>query len=506
LNLYSIYVLKMVQGDHKDWERFGRASKESAPEIVELNTIRSNPEPFDVASYYCQILIHRAHTIMLAEEGLIKKDEACEIIKGLRVVEEEAMHDTRLVGYMSTETALIEKIGEVGGKMHIGRSRNDLGHTQRRMYYRDKINQVISVIIDFRESLVEASQKYIETWMPGYTHWRQAQPITLGHYLMAHVEAASRTIRLLESIYDLTNLSPLGSAAFAGTGWPVNRKRTMELLGFNGLIENTLDGVAAIDYYMELGAVLAVHMSNLSRLAEDIQIWSSDEFKLIELDEAYAGTSSIMPQKKNPLVLEQVKSYAAESIGGMDSTIISMKGTSYTNIVDRVMLEPTLIETVKGSTRIMAGVVKTMTPLNENMLKILREGYSTVTDLADTLVRLFNLSFRQAHDVVVQVTLDAINKNLPVDEITSLMVEEASLKVLGKPLTLPEEYIHESLDPILNVKRRKGIGGPAPESVQSMINGQKTMLKEEKSRHTERVSKVESAKIKLSNAEERLMC
>jgi argininosuccinate lyase len=496
----------MVQGEHRDWERFGRASKASAPEVVELNMVRSNPEPFDVASYYCQVLIHRAHTVMLAEEGLISKDEACEVIKGLRDVEEEAIHDASIVGYMSTETALIGKIGEVGGKMHIGRSRNDLGHTQRRMYYRDKINQVISVIIDFRESLVEASQKYIETWMPGYTHWRQAQPITLGHYLMAHVEAASRTIRLLGMIYDLTNLSPLGSAAFAGTGWQVNRVRTRDLLGFDGLIENTLDGVAAIDYYMELGAALAVHMSNLSRLAEDIQIWSSDEFKLIELDEAYAGTSSIMPQKKNPLILEQVKSYAAESIGGMASTMISVKGTSYTNIVDRVMLDPTLIETVKGSTRIMAGVVKTMKPLDENMMKRLREGYSTVTDLADTLVRLFNLSFRQAHDVVVQVTLDALNKKMPVDEITSFMVEEASLKVLGEPLTLPEHEIHESLDPILNVQRRRGIGGPAPESVQAMIDNQKTILTEEKRRHTERVSKVESAKIKLSNAEERLMC
>ncbi|MBE0634139.1 argininosuccinate lyase, partial [Candidatus Bathyarchaeota archaeon] len=424
----------MVQSKREDWERFGRASKASSPWIQELYSWRESPPSFDVASYYGQILIHRAHTVMLAEENIITHDEASKIITGIKKVEQIAMNDPKLVGYMSTETALIKEIGEIGGKMHIGRSRNDLGHSQRRIYYRDQVNRLIGSVIDFRKRLTDTASNHLDAVMPGYTHWRQAQPITLAHYIMAHVEAAGRTVERLEGVYDRANLSPMGAAAFAGTGWPVNRYRTMELLGFDGLVENTHDAVAAIDYFMELSAALSIHMSNLSRLAEDIQIWSSDEFKLIELDEAYAGTSSIMPQKKNPLILEQVKSYSAEALGAMVSTMTSMKGVSYTNIVDRTMLEPVIIDTAVGSTNVMAGLVQTIVPLRENMMKRLSEGFSTMTDLADTLVRLYNLSFRQAHDIIVNVTVEALKEGVKAEDITSEMIESASEMVIGKPL------------------------------------------------------------------------
>ena len=334
-----------------DRERFGRASKASAPEVIELSDCRNSPTPFDVASYPCQILIHRANTVMLAEEGLIGKGEASNIIDGVKEVGREAEGDPGRVGYMSTETVLIEKIGEVGGKMHIGRSRNDLGHAQRRMYYRDQVERLIDALIDFRRRLLRKAGENLETVMPGYTHWRQAQPITLAHYLIAHVDAAGRSIERLEEAYGRTNLSPLGAAALAGTGWPINRYRTMELLGFDALCENSQDCVAAVDYIMEFASAIAIHMSNLGRLAEDLQIWSSDEYGMIDLDEAYAGTSSIMPQKKNPSVLENVKSYSAESIGVLVSLVSSMKGVSYTNTLDRVMLEPVSIDTTVGSTR-----------------------------------------------------------------------------------------------------------------------------------------------------------
>ncbi len=494
----------MVKPNHDDWERFGRASKEASQYIQELYAWRENPQPFDVASYYCQVLIHRAHTVMLLEEGIITHEEASEIIKGVKKVELQAANDPKLVAYMSTETALIKEIGEVGGKMHIGRSRNDLRHTQRRLYYRDQLNRLIAAVIDYREKLAETAVRHLDAVMPGYTHWRQAQPITLAHYIMAHVEAAERTVQRLEGIYQRTNISPMGSAAFAGTGWPVNRFRVMELLGMDGLVENTQDGVAAIDYFMELSAALAVHMSNLSRLAEDLQIWSSDEFKLIELDEAYAGTSSIMPQKKNPLILEQVKSYAAESMGAMVSTITSMKGTSYTNIVDRVMLEPVILATAVGATNVMAGVVETMIPLRENMMKRLSEGFSTMTDLADTLVRLYNLSFRQAHDIIVRVTLDALKNGIKAEEITSEMIEASSKSVIGKPLRVPEQELQQALNPVLNVNRRNGVGGPAPTAVNAMIENQRKRVSEEYKRLEERLAKIDEAKNNLLETEKSL--
>jgi argininosuccinate lyase len=466
-----------------------------------LNEWRESPQSFDVASYYGQILIHRAHTIMLAEEGIITNTEAAKIIKGIKKVEEQAKKNNKLVGYMSTESTLIKEIGEVGGKMHIGRSRNDLGHTQRRIYYRDQENRLINALIEFRKKLIETAARHIDVVMSGYTHWRQAQPITFAHYIMAHVEAAGRTVERLEGIYSRTNTSPMGAAAFAGTGWPVNRHRTMELLGFDGLVENTHDCVATIDYFLELSSALAIHMSNLSRLSEDLQIWSSDEFKLFELDEAYAGTSSIMPQKKNPLILEQIKSYSAESIGEMVSTFTSMKGVSYTNIWDKVMLKPLSIDTSVGSTKVMAGVVQTIQPIKENIKKRLSEGFSTMTDLADTLVQLYNLSFRQAHDIIVLVTIEALSSGILAEDITSEMIKNASEKIIGEPLKLPENALQQALNPVLNVNRRKGVGGPAPSAVRNMIDHQKTRIVEEEKRQKIRLDKLVQAKNKLVEAE-----
>lgn len=487
-----------------DRERFGRASKASASEVIELSDYRNSPTPFDVASYTCQILIHRAHTVMLAEEGLIGKGEASNIIDGVKEVGREAEGDPGRVGYMSTETVLIEKIGEVGGKMHIGRSRNDLGHAQRRMYYRDQVERLIDALIDFRRRLLRKAGENLETVMPGYTHWRQAQPITLAHYLIAHVDAAGRSIERLEEAYGRTNLSPLGAAALAGTGWPINRYRTMELLGFDALCENSQDCVAAVDYIMEFASAIAIHMSNLGRLAEDLQIWSSDEYGMIDLDEAYAGTSSIMPQKKNPSVLENVKSYSAESIGVLVSLVSSMKGVSYTNTLDRVMLEPVSIDTAVGSTRIMAGIVSTLVPMREVMLERLRNGFSTMTDLADALVRGYGVSFRQAHEVVADVTKKALADGKRAGEITSEMVAESSENVIGRRLEISEEELRSDVDPVQSVRRREIVGGPAPESVKKMISDRWRQVESEEERHKERLERLRKAYEGLVEAEKEL--
>ena len=484
-----------------DWERFGRARKAHASEIEELDAWRRAPVSFDVASYPYQMLIHRAHTVMLAEEGIIGRGEAARIIGGLKQVEEEAFSNPRLVGYMSTETALIGEIGEVGGKMHTGRSRNDLGHTQRRMFYRDQLELLVGSLINFRRTLLRKAEENLETVMPGYTHLRQAQPVTLAHYLVAHVDAAGRSIGRLEDVYGRTNLNPLGAAALAGTSWALNRFRTTELLGFDALLENSQDGVAAVDYFMEFASAIVIHMSNLSRLAEDLQVWSTDEYALVDLDEAYAGTSSIMPQKKNPAILESVKSYAAESIGALTSVASSMKGTSYTNVIDRVMLEPVCIATAVGSTNVMAGVVSTLTPIRDVMLKRLRDGFSTMTDLADALVRGHGVSFRQAHDVVAEVTVRALSEGKKAYEVTSEMVSESSENTLGRSLGISEEELQSAIDPVQNVRRRNIVGGPAPESVKAMIEARWGHVEAEEKRHKKRIGKLSEAYEKLAEAE-----
>ncbi len=487
-----------------DWERFGRARKAEAESITELNKWRRSPQSFDVASYYGQVLIHRAHTVMLKEQGIITAEEAKAILTGVRAVEKAASKDPSLVGYMSTETALIKEVGEVGGKMHIGRSRNDMGHAQRRIYLRDQTERLIDAVIEFQRLLIEKAEENVETIMPGYTHIRQAQPVTLAHYILAHVEAAARTVERLEGVYKRTNLSTMGSAAFAGTSWDVDRNRVMSLLGFNDLCENTTDAVATTDYAIELASAIAIHMTQLGRLAEDLQIWSSDEYNMIDIDEAYAGTSSIMPQKKNPLEFEYIKGYSAESIGNLVTVVSSVKGITYTNTVDRLLLEPVALDTAVGSTKVMAGAVATITPKQGIMLKNLRDGFTTATDLADTLVRKYNLSFRQAHDIIVEVVVKALEQGKKAGEIDPEMVAKASGKVIGRKLDISAEELASALDLNKNLLGRNTIGGPAPESVRKMIVNRKRAVDEQRKRHEDRLRKLAKALDELGTAESRI--
>jgi argininosuccinate lyase len=491
----------MSQPPKPDWERFGRARKAEAPEITELNTWRRSPKSFEVESYYGQVLIHRAHTVMLAEQGIITRKEAKEILEGVRAVAKAAEADTSLVGYMSTETALINRVGEVGGKMHIGRSRNDLGHAQRRIYFRDQTDRLIGAVIEFQKRLTVKAAENVDTLMPGYTHIRQAQPVTLAHYILAHVDAAARTVERLEGVYKRSNLNTMGSAALAGTSWNVDRQRTMELLGFDGLCENSIDAVATTDYVIELASSIAIHMTQISRLAEDLQIWSSDEYNMIDLDEAYAGTSSIMPQKKNPLVFEYVKGYSAEAIGNLVATVSSVKGVTYTNTVDKILLEPVALDTAVGSTKVMAGAVATVTPRKEVMMRNLREGFTTATDLADTLVRNHGLSFRQAHDIIVDVVIKALEQGKRAEEITPKMVAEASENLIGRRLTVSTDELASALDPYQNLIRRKTIGGPAPDAVNDMIKDRRRGIKAQEKRHGERLLRIRQSLEKLERAE-----
>jgi argininosuccinate lyase len=496
--------LNVLKSSDSDWERFGRASKSTAPEIRELETWRNNPMSFDEASYYCQILIHRAHVVMLAEEGIITQSEAAKILTGLKEVEKEAENNPSLTGYMSTETALIKKVGEIGGKMHTGRSRNDLGHTQRRMYVRDQVTRLIESVTDFREQLLEKAEKHVDTVMLGYTHQRQAQPVTLAHYLLAHVDGAGRTVTRLEDLYKRVDLNPLGAAALAGTGWPVNRQRTTDLLGFSDICENTQDCVATIDYVQEFASAIAIHMGNLSRLAEDLQIWSTDEYKIIDFDEAYAGTSSIMPQKKNPVVLENTKAYAAEAIGNLVSTITSTKGVAYTNTMDKILIPPTAVNTAVGTTKCMAGLASTLITKQERMTQLLREGYSTMTELADTLVRKHNIPFRTAHDIVVDVITKAMNENMKAEDITQETITKSTKKITGQNLPLTQEEIQTAINPTKNVETRLN-GGPSPESVKNMINTRRKQITQETKRNQQRKNKIKTAYKKLEKTEQKLI-
>ena len=283
-----------------DGSRFGLSSKPRATEFVELTRFSGALSGLPDATFEHQIQIHRAHTVMLAKQGIISKDEAAAILSGLGAVNTRAEKDPKLRSYMVYETALIKEVGSPAGKMHIGRSRNDLQHTYNRMYYRDRINGLIEDLNKFRSVLISKAGENVHTVMMVYTHAKQAQPVTLGHYLMAHAEALGKHIQRYEDLYKRMNQNPLGSAASAGTGWPLDREFTTKLLGFDGLVVNTIEGVAGWDHIAEFATANSIVMSGLTRLATEMTYWQTDEFNMIDLDGAYTGNSSIMPQKKIP--------------------------------------------------------------------------------------------------------------------------------------------------------------------------------------------------------------
>ena len=485
--------------------RFGRVKKQMAPESVEFSKFRGTWEPLPSLSYYAQMNIHRAHVVMLTEQNILTKEEAATILKGLKKVDKMASENEALKDYMATESSLIKAIGNVGGKMHIGRSRNDLMLTEYRLYYRDQINRLIETLIYFQKSLIKKAKETMDVVMTTHTHRKQAQPVTLGHYLMAHVEATGKSIQRLEDLYKRTNLNPLGGAATAGTGWPINRQRTTELLGFDGLVYNTQECVAGWDFIAELASAISIHMSNMSRLASEIQTWSSDEVATVDLDESYTGTSSIMPQKKNPTPLELTRLSANECLGAFVGILSSLNGGEYQFFLGRGVLEPHYIDITVGATKVMAGVASTMQPSKERMLMFSTEGFATMTELADTLVRNSNISFREAHDIIAQTVLRAVAEGKTANQITADMIQKAAVESIGKKLNISDKEILAAINPTENVMRRNVIGGPAPNAVQQMIDEMSKEISGEEARHKMRLENIKASYGKIEAAEAKII-
>jgi argininosuccinate lyase len=494
-------VRAQTPSQNSEAERFGRVTVDRAPDYLEFSRNKANPKSYDSESYYAQLLIHRAHVVMLAEQNTLTKEEAAAILEGLAKIERMAEGDDTLKSYMATERALIKSIGSVGGKMHIGRSRNDLGLTQSRIYYRDQVNRLIDAIIEFQRALTNKAEENLDTVMPGYTHRKQAQPITLGHYLMAHVEAAGRSAERLEDVYKRMNQNTLGAAALAGTGWPVDRARTTELLGFESISENTQDCVASFDFIAEFASAITIHMTNLSRLAADLKVWSSDEWATIDLDESYTGTSSIMPQKKNPGIAEAITLSSSECIGELVTIMSSLTGIEYSNSGERSRLRPYIVELAISSTKVMAGFTSTIRPMKQRMRLLATQGFSTMTELADTIVRKSDVSFREAHEIVAHTVLKAIAGGMTANQITAEMVQESAVEAMGQRLNLTDEDILSSIDPVENVKRRNVVGGPAPDAVQRAIESRRETIRGQETRLKDRLDHLKNAQEKLEQAE-----
>ncbi|MGA0542202.1 argininosuccinate lyase [Neotabrizicola sp. VNH66] len=463
-----------------DATRIGRASGAKAAEFQELYDFDAAAQTLTSAVFPYDSQIHRAHVVMLAKQDILTAEEASAILKGLERADDLAAADASLRTYLPYEAALKREIGNVAGKMHIGRSRNDLANAGKRMFLRDQLLRTIGAVTDLHEAVVNKAADHLETVMVVYTQRKEAQPITLGHYLMAISENLSKNLDRYRELYPRINQCPLGAAATAGTGWPLDRDLTARLLGFDGLVVNSIEGVAGWDHVAEFAFDNAIFLAGLSRLASEIQLWSTDEYQMAELDSSFAGTSSIMPQKKNPDSLERSRKAAFAAMGPLVGILTSLNGIEYQYSAARVELEPRSIDAMIAATHAMTGVVRTLHANKAQMLRYAAENYATMTDLTDMLVRQIGIDYREAHEIVARVVITAIDRGIKADRIGLALVQEAAVAQIGHEIAVTEADIADALDPVQNVRRRKGKGMPAPESVREAIEDARKALKRDR--------------------------
>ncbi|RKD93783.1 argininosuccinate lyase [Halopiger aswanensis] len=432
--------------------------------------------------------VDRAHVVMLAEQGIVEDAVAGSVLTALDAIEVEG-HAGLPEGedvHEAIETAVIERIGEEGGKMHTARSRNDEVAACIRYRLREDVLEAIETTLALRESLVEVAADHQETIMPGYTHLQPAQPITVAHWALSYEAAVRRdTARLLEA-YDRINESPLGGAAFAGTTFDIDRERTAELLGFEGVVENSMDASSSRDFLLETVQALSTHATTLSGLAEDVVIFANRGF--VDLSDDYSSTSSIMPQKKNPDTLELVRAVAGDAAGSAQGLTTTLKGLprAYNRDLQRATTHAwETVDAVTEASEVAAGAVATADWNAETLAAEAGEGFSTATGVAD-LLAANGLPFRTAHEMVAVAAENGGDYDA---------LEAAAEDVLGEPLEslVDPEDVRNALDPAESVASRDSQGGPAPGAVADQLEGARSAVADDEAMLEERTEALEDA-------------
>ena len=458
----------------KMWQ--GRFSKDLDEKVNDFNSSIS----FDSRMYKEDISGSIIHVTMLGKKGIISEEDSRLIAKELSAIYEEiesgklAFDPTAEDIHMFIESVLTERLGEVGKRLHTARSRNDQVALDLRMYLRGQIDVIVGLIKSLIKVLVKKAEENLDTVMPGYTHLQRAQPITFAHHLMAYVEMFKRDMVRMFNCFSLMNECPLGSGALATTTYPIDREFTAKHLGFDNPMYNSLDGVSDRDYVIELANAIAICMMHLSRLSEEVVLWSSWEFKFIELDDAYATGSSIMPQKKNPDICELIRGKTGRVQGNLTTLLTMMKGLPLAYNKDMQEDKEAIfdsVDTIKLCLSTIAPMLDTMTVNKENMRKAGQKGFINATDCADYLVKK-GLAFRDAYKIVGTLVGICVEKGTTLDKL--------DIAEYKKICEVFEEDVYEAIDLATCVKGRNVTGGPAPEAVAKHIELIKnTVLKEE---------------------------
>ena len=370
------------------------------------------------------------------------------------------------------EGKLIDKVGQLGKKLHTGRSRNDQVALDMKLYCRDELKEIDGLVKDLLAELLKIMEENTETYMPGFTHLQKAQPVTLAHHVGAYFEMFYRDCTRLHDIYERMNYCPLGAGALAGTTYPLDREYTAELLGFYGPTLNSMDSVSDRDYVIELLSALSIIAMHLSRFSEEIIIWNTNEYRFVEIDDAYSTGSSIMPQKKNPDIAELVRGKSGRVYGALVSMLTTMKGIPLAynkDMQEDKELTFDAIDTVKGCLALFTGMISTMTFNKDIMEASAKNGFTNATDAADYLVN-HGVPFRDAHGIVGQLVLFCIDKNIALDDMT---LDE--FKAISPVF---EEDIYQAISLKTCVEKRMTIGAPGPEAMKKVIESCKKRLEE----------------------------
>ena len=432
--------------------------------------------PFDQRLYRQDITGSIMHAEMLAAKGIIPVAAKDHIIEGLEGILEDLESGKLEVDltaedvHMFVEGALTERIGAEGKMLHTARSRNDQVALDLRMYVKEEIEELQHLVLEMVEALTDKAEEYKKTVMPGYTHLQRAQPITFGHHLMAYAMMYLRDLDRLKDVYKRTNVSPIGCCALAGTTYPTDRRMEAKGLGFDSICLNSLDGVSDRDYSVELLSALSILMMHFSRLAEEVVLWSSWEFKFVELSDSFTTGSSIMPQKKNPDMAELIRGKTGRVYGDLITLLTLMKGLPLAYNKDMQEDKPPVFdaaEQLSSCINIFADMLDTMTLKTDTMEKAAKYGYMNATDAADYLVSK-GVPFRECHAVIGEIVLYCISHGKAIEELSLQQLQDFS------PEFGPD--IYENIDLKACVKAKKSEGSTSFESVKKMLQSAEAYL------------------------------
>lgn len=423
--------------------------------------------------------INKAHVIMLMEQKILKQSDGAKLLQALVKCSSIKLDTSAEDIHMAVEEAVLKEAGETaGGNLHIAKSRNDQVATAIRMELRKELLNLMRAVAHVQDHLAEVAEEHVNTVILEYTHMQPAQPVTFAHYLLSHLAALERDLQRLQSAYTRVNLCPLGVGALATTSFPINRDRTAELLGFNGLAENSIDAVGSRDFITETLAVLTLIAVNLSRFAEDLIIWGSLDFGVIELPDEFTGTSSIMPQKKNPEALEVIRARASHVLGDFVASAAALKNLPSTYNLDFQEITPKLwssIENVHTSLDMFHKLLPKL-KVTADVAGKANASFVAATELANVLVRKYDVPFRTAHKIVGAFVKSLIEAQLTFAEATPELLQKTAKNVASIQLTVKAEDLKALADPLALVEACKVKGGPAPAEVKKALDAWKEKL------------------------------